>query len=250
MNKDIGNKQESEDNKVFDYRTLRLLVGIIAFALPWVVTFVSSLELPSISYSYHTDARHWFVGLLFVVSAFLLAYNGHNTKQQRASKIASIAAFMVAVFPTSQNDEGTWVSGIHFGAALVLFGILTWFCFAFFRNGIKAQRKSIKENPRINIKLSGEIQTIKERVRSGIYIGCGIAMIMSMSAIAIAKILVRLNVVPNELIGDWSIVYWGEALALAAFGFAWLTAGKIRLLTDKKDALVLIDFQKWRKGKG
>ena len=60
-------------DKVFDYRALRLLMGLIAFTLPFVVILFSSVDdLSSISASYHTKARNVFVGLLFVVSAFFL----------------------------------------------------------------------------------------------------------------------------------------------------------------------------------
>jgi hypothetical protein len=39
----------SNNRKVFDYRALRLLVGIIAFAIPICVTIISSDPLSSIS---------------------------------------------------------------------------------------------------------------------------------------------------------------------------------------------------------
>ena len=65
-------------NPVFDYRALRLFVGIIAFALPFVVIVLSPVPLSSISASYFTEARDAFVGMLFFVWAFLCAYNGHR----------------------------------------------------------------------------------------------------------------------------------------------------------------------------
>ncbi|MFN2233034.1 MAG: hypothetical protein ACK2U1_02310 [Anaerolineales bacterium] len=37
----------SNSNAVFDYRALRLLMGITAFALPFIVTFASSTTLTS-----------------------------------------------------------------------------------------------------------------------------------------------------------------------------------------------------------
>lgn len=56
----------SDSNKVFDYRALRLVMGLIAFALPIVASAVSSTQLTSISASYYTEARDVFVGLLFL----------------------------------------------------------------------------------------------------------------------------------------------------------------------------------------
>ena len=36
---------------VFDYKALRLTLGLIAFGLPWLVTAVAQTSLPSISAS-------------------------------------------------------------------------------------------------------------------------------------------------------------------------------------------------------
>jgi len=78
-------------NKVFDYRTLRLLIGLIAFSLPLVVELLATATIPSISASYYTEARDAFVGMLFIVGAFLWAYNGHTDWQGRWSKVAAVA---------------------------------------------------------------------------------------------------------------------------------------------------------------
>lgn len=66
---------------VFDYRTLRLLTGLIALCLPFLVSLRASPELSSISASYYTEARDLFVGMIFVVAAFMWAYQGHSKRQ-------------------------------------------------------------------------------------------------------------------------------------------------------------------------
>ena len=91
----------SNSNTVFDYRALRLLMGMIAFALPFIVTLVSSTTLTSISASYYTEARDIFVGLLFVVSAFLMAYNGHTASEGWASRAASRCSGSICGWPRS-----------------------------------------------------------------------------------------------------------------------------------------------------
>ncbi len=53
----------SKKGIVFDYRALRLIMGLIAFSLPFVVTLISATSLSSISASYHTDGRDIFVEL-------------------------------------------------------------------------------------------------------------------------------------------------------------------------------------------
>jgi hypothetical protein len=66
---------------VFDYRALRLIMGLIAFSLPIVVTVLATGPLSSISAPYYTDGRDAFVGMLFIVGALLWAYTpscGHT----------------------------------------------------------------------------------------------------------------------------------------------------------------------------
>ena len=103
---------------ILDYRAFRLLMGFIAILLGPIVTIWANTSLSSVSASYHTNAQDVFVGLLFVVSAFLWAYNGHTSEESRASKAASAAALLVALFPTACGDcDYDWVAYVHAGAA-------------------------------------------------------------------------------------------------------------------------------------
>lgn len=108
----------SEQKPVFDYRALRALVGIVAFALPPAVWLISSFaRLPSVSASYYTAARDVFVGALFGIAALLLGYNGHTPLEKWGSKVAALAAFVAAILPTSCVDcEPDFRSRIHYFA--------------------------------------------------------------------------------------------------------------------------------------
>lgn len=202
---------------VFDYRALRLLVGIIALTLPFAVSFISLVPLPSVSASYYTDARDAFVGMLFVVGSFLWAYNGHSPTEARASKLASLAAVFVAIFPTSCETcpvDSTAV--IHYSAAAVLFAILAFFCFGPFRKNTKGVKG-------------------KKGRRSKIYFVCGWVIVGSMLGLCIMKLTV-----PGNTLSLLRATYWIEAISLTAFGIAWIVAGKcIRFLVDDEDALKL-----------
>jgi len=202
---------------VFDYRALRLLVGLIAFTLPFVVSILSSRSLSSISASYYTNARDAFVGMLFVVSAFLWAYNGHSTQEKWASKGAALASILVAVFPTACDICKTNITSItHYTAAVILFSLLAYFCFGPFRKNTKGQGG-------------------KKGRRSKIYLICGWIMVACMVIIGISEFALS-----DEKIEALNVTYCGEATALTAFGIAWIVAGKyIRLFTDEDEALKL-----------
>ena len=204
-------------NEVFEYRTHRLVVGLIAISLPFIVSLLSGERLSSISASYYTEARDWLVGLLFVVSAFLLSYNGHTQRQSAISKIAAIAAAGIAVFPTAcKTCETSPTTVVHFVCATVLFSSLAYFCLGPFRE-----------------KLLGKGG--KKRIRRRIYLTCGVTMIACMVGIAAANLIL-----PSESVANWRIVYWGEAIALIAFGVAWFVSGKaLGIVADEGERLKL-----------
>lgn len=203
------------DGVVFDYRALRLLMGMIVFALPFVVSVVSSDRLSSISASYHTDARDMFVGMLFIVGAFLWAYNGHTSLQSTLSKVAAFAAILVALFPTSCDACSTNVAAIvHYVSALVLFSTLAFFCFGPFRLHTKGKGG-------------------KKGRRSKMYLLCGWIMVGCMVAVVAANIAFS-----KQAASQLRITFWAEAVALWAFGVAWMVSGKaIKLFADKDEAL-------------
>ena len=202
---------------IFDYKALRLMLGIIAFVMPFLVTLIARTPLASISASYHTEARDFFVGLLFIVGALMLAYNGHTTREALASKIAALSAIVVALFPTSQScGSSSSTSVIHFSAAVLLFLILAYFCFWPFRENTKGKAG-------------------KRGVRAKFYFACGCVMVVCMLVGLIGKL-----VFSCETMNAWSVIYWVEAIALGAFGVAWVVAGKvIPLLVDDEEELKL-----------
>lgn len=202
----------SSERKIFDYRALRLVVGMLAFALPVLVWIRSSEILPSISGSYHTDARDIFVGILFFIAAFLFAYKGDFRTEAWASTVACIAAIMVAVFPTNSTCETTIVGIVHYLSAAILFGILAYFCFHPFRKKVKH--------------LKG-----KPGRRSGIYFGCGVVIAGALVFAFITGVFI-----PCEVSRGFSFTFWAEFAALWAFGIAWIVSGKaIPALTDEHE---------------
>ena len=113
---------------VFNYKTLRYFIGLIAFAIPWVcaaAVYVAQdfnwIWATSISVSYHLGAGDVFVAMLAVVGAFLLAYNGHKFPfvtlfgnqypvEKPMALVAGVCAFGIALFPTSVDKQ--WIDAL------------------------------------------------------------------------------------------------------------------------------------------
>jgi len=207
----------SGHNPVFDYRALRFLVGLVAFALPVVVWLISCTRLSSISASYYTEARDVLVGSLFVISALLWAYNGHTPLEKWVSKVASLAAIVVALCPTSCDDcEGDARSIAHGIAAVVLFATIAFFCLGPFRKDTKGQAG-------------------KKGRRAKIYFVCGWIIVGCMAGAGAAEVIV-----PSATREACRIMFWAESIALWAFGVAWIVAGKVLgALVDEADRLRL-----------
>ena len=200
----------------FDYKAQRLMLGIIAFVLPILVTAVARESLPSISASYFTEARNWFVGLLFIVGGWMFTYNGHTSGESIASKVGALAAVAVAVFPTSEAtcSSSTLSSTIHTTAAVFMFVILAYFCFGPVRERTKGQGG-------------------KKGRRAKLYFACGSIISLSMLVGLIGAVFLDCETTTRI-----ELTYWVETFALSAFGVAWIVSGKaIPWLVDENEAL-------------
>jgi hypothetical protein len=214
---EVNTMRFQNTNPIFDYKALRLMLGIIALALPFLVTAIAKMPLPSISASYFTGARDTFVGLLFVVGGLMLAYNGHTSLEAFAAKIAATCALLVALFPTAKAcGDLSQTASIHAAAAVLLFSILAWFCFVPFRKNTKGKGG-------------------KKGRRAKLYFACGSVIVASMALGLISKLFFSC-----EKVASLDLIYWVEAISLGAFGVAWIVAGKvIPALVDEDEQLRL-----------
>lgn len=194
-----------EQEFVFEYRILRLLLGIVAFALPLAVLIVARTPLPSISASYYTAARDIFVGTLFVIAIFLVAYQGHKPIENWIANLGAGAAIVAALFPTSCDQcETTPISTIHLIAGATLFLVIAYFCLGPFRQSAKS-----KKGP-------------DAMQRVGLYSVCGWVIILSILFIGMAPFAFA------AAVGNgWAVTFWGEFISMWAFGLAWIVASKI-----------------------
>lgn len=190
------------NNLVISYLSLRCYIGWVGIVLPFMLllhAIHADIVFPaSISGYYHTEARDFFVGVLFVLGAFLMAYEGYDIHDTFVSTVVSVCSFGVAMYPTP--------SVVHFISALFFFIGLIYFCLVLFRKG-------------------SSTPTNEKLIRNKLYLVCGIIMIVCIGIIAIYK----LSGIDLE---RYKIVFIFESIALWAFGVSWLVKGEY-ILKDK-----------------
>jgi len=255
---------ESKENLVFDYHTIRLLIGVIALSFPWVVSILASRIAPSISWSYHTDAHDIFVGFLFVIGAFLASYKGHKPtlhkndvgkfwnwvskfwkgainfriwerkhEEDLVSWVGGVAAWVTAVYPTAFCVENACppdpTSTIHYIGATVLISTTVYFCLVAFRSRAYAKRKAE------GLLGKGGNDPKNLRIRFYSFCGWGIAAIMLGSVVVAST---GFDAISN-------IIFWAEAAALELFGIGWLIASQyLPVFTDEAERQKL--FVNWK----
>lgn len=245
----------SKENLVFDYHTIRGLIGLIAMLFPLVVSVRASKITDSISWSYHTDARDFFVGFLFVLGAFLMSYKGHKPtiheeavgkfwkwvsrfwsgainlriwerkhEEDLVGWFGGIAAWVTAIFPTAicigENCPSDWRSNIHYLGAVILFSTTVYFCLVAFLRQVNAKIEQDEEN--------GLTGNSPKKRRKKVYLVCGWGIALIMLGLFIVNII-KFYAIPN-------LTFWVETVALELFGFAWTVASQyLPILTDKAE---------------
>jgi len=187
-----------------DHHVLKLMVGVIAFTLPFLTAFFSADSIQSISASYYEGgwARDFFIGFLFAISSFLFAYNGDGSSEMLLSKVAALAALGVALFPCRCGTHDEVVPYVHYISAVAMFIVLACLCGVFFK---RARAKGHRE----------------AKWRSYVYAICGITIVMVIVVLAFDHFA-------GEPIGSKipRLTFYGEGAGLIAFGISWLVASR------------------------
>lgn len=195
-----------------DHRTIKLVIGLIALSLASLTSFFAQTPIASISASYYEGgwSQSIFVGFLFAIAAFLLAYNGQSTHEMVSSKLAACAALGVAMFPCQCGSNREIIANVHGISAAVMFGVLTFFCYMFYQ---RARGKGHTEATR----------------RACIYAVCGLTIVAAILTLTIDHIA---NGIISEKITR--LTFYGERAGLIAFGISWLTASRILPVISSK----------------
>src|SRR5436305_1973099 len=208
---------------VLSYLTLRRAVGIIGFALPFVLILGKSLLQgpgiqPSISDYYYTITRDILVGSLCAIGVFLMSTKGYDRKDEIAGYLAGVFAIGTALFPTTPAHDPTSqakvIGFLHYAFAALLFLTFAYFSLMLFT------RTAPNKTP-----------TRQKLHRNKVYRVCGYTILGCILLIAAVKLLpVR------PLVDRFRPVFWLETVAIVTFGLAWFTKGEAILKDQKEDA--------------
>ena len=194
-----------EEGVLVSYLTLRRVVGALGVALPvvvalWGFAICGCIEIQaSISDYYGLRTRAAFVGILFAIAWFLFTYRGYERKDDVAGDLACLFALGVALFPNSGTG---WVKAAHFGFALALFLVLSYFSLFLFTK-------------------SGDSRTPEKEIRNRVYFVCGLCILTCIALIGLYYWLLD-----DTAIAAVKPVFWLESLALWAFGVSWFVKGE------------------------
>ena len=196
-----------------DHRTIKLIVGIVALSLASLTSTFATTPLTSISASYYEGgwSQAIFIGFLFAIAAFLLAYNGLTSREMVLSKVAAAAALGVALFPCEGGSHPDFVPYVHSASAATMFLVLAYFCYCFYNRALA------KGYP-------------QAKMRAVIYAACAVAILAAIVTLTFDKL-------SGGTIAKYftQFVFYGEATALIAFGISWLTASRTLPVITRQD---------------
>ena len=196
---------------------LMTTMGAIAFLFPiimWLGQFFDQGELAllgSISEYYYTASGDLFVGLLFMIGVFLMAYTGFAKLDMYLSTLAGLFSMGIALFPTGCALEYGYCENLcgemcnqtttlHFVFAALFLIILMIFCFFIFTQNSK----------RVYWRSTFYFWT---------YFSSGVLMAIALLAILIYKLL---SFPPDHGIHWFRPIFVFETISLWAFGVSWM----------------------------
>ena len=159
----------------------------------------------SMSAHYHTGMRDWFVGVLCAVGAFLFLYKGYTPHENRALNIAGVCAPLTALFPMRPDADCSPVGAgfsWHGVFAVSFFLAIAYVCVFLYRDSA-----------------TDALPPPRRRLYHRVSRTCGHVMIGCVAAAVLYNFFV-----PAPLKQAWcarSIVFWLEAVAVAAFSVHW-----------------------------
>jgi hypothetical protein len=221
----VDRAREEKNELVYNYKKLRAAIGWLGISLPittglgaWLF-FQTKLQ-GSISSYYYTGMRDVFVGTLWAIGFFLVAYKGYTRSENWLGNVACVFAVLISIFPTRPEANASAVAMrigyVHTGSAACFFAILAVFAFQFTRT----------DQPLAAL-------SPEKRNRNRVYRVCG-------SLLAVCIVLMALTVIlPSSFmdrLAAFRPIYVLETVGILAFGVSWLVKGEA-ILGDKPDSV-------------
>jgi hypothetical protein len=244
-----------------NYLRLRKVVGWIGVLLPFGLlagnTLVASYLPDSMSGYYYTAVRNLFVGALCALGVFLIGYAGFDDWDRWLTNVAGGGAILVAFLPTkpavcathartclapavralSTGQNG--VGDVHLVFAAITFIALACMALRFAKTKPEAYQPAGSGSPQMAPRIlkgtwnglglqkpQDDQRTAEKKKRNVVYRICGAAILICILLAAAS------NLFPQPIQSDLPWFFIFEALALIAFGLAWLVKGET-FLKDK-----------------
>ncbi|HPS58642.1 MAG TPA: hypothetical protein PK514_11105 [Spirochaetota bacterium] len=212
---------DDKSNMIISYITLRNLIGYGGILLPFVcmagAAFIGGKCIQeSVSMYYYSNMRDFFIGLMAVVSLFLVTYKGYCLVDNIVTTSSGVMGLLLALFPCMQSKDATELVGIfmlkqgtseyiHVTSAAVFFILLALnSIFLFTRSKLKW-----KDFP------------CRKKIRNIIYIGCGVIILVALVLLAVLTM-----VLGSAYVTEHRIPLILEIIMLSAFGVSWLVKGE------------------------
>lgn len=187
---------------------LRVLLGVLSIALPWIVALLYGGIPASISATYYVaQCITPFMGILCAASFLLISYRGYTKLDDIILTLAGICGLLICLCPCYTSSAalvGTFrlpvatSAAIHNGSAVVFFVLLAYNSFFLFT------------------KTDGNM-TKKKKARNIIYRICGAGMLASFAILLLPAFRIQ--------------IWLTEMFALTFFGVSFLTkADAFRIL--------------------
>ncbi len=188
------------------------LVGIIVLLLPNILIFGhriisgKSEILGTFSHYYYTEMRDIFVASLCGMSIIFMAYRGRSRLETAAINMASLAAILVAMCPTTPGNPTPTQEAIgllHLLSGITLFSIM----------GLTSLFLFTWVDPRVGL-------TPRKRIRNQLYSVCGGVILAAVFFVGV------LGLFPFDLpIYKYNPAIWLEYAAMVSFACSWLVKG-------------------------
>ena len=211
---------KKNDSIIISYKGLRTLIGVLGILIPFIniifgYVFANVPPQKVLSMYYYTNTRDFFVGILFVISLFMMTYRGYNLWDNIITSATGFFGLALAIFPTN-NGLGDFLKVgifqltpeasdvIHLITATAFISLLAIISLFIFTQTNK------KKKP-----------TAQKILRNKIYIACGITIIVSLLCMLLAYL-----VLTEQQLVEYLILLICQSISFIAFGISWLTKGE------------------------